>query len=288
MSRKPIPSLPNGAVTPVPDLDARILREEDGVIVVNKPPDLPSTGRSLDDSDCLQFWLMQRERRMVWAVHQLDADTSGVNVFVRRKPLVPEWQQRMRFPNGQKTYLAIVHGAPEWDRRRAAGPIGFVRRGDWNGNAIVPDGKKAATRFTTLARSADGQFALLSATLETGRTHQIRVHLQGEGLSLVGEEWYRDTPSTAHPRQALHAAKIWFRDGTAPPMMAPLSPDLMALATRLGLVDAVRAWYDPAANAGADTAANAGADAAANAGATPLPDRAKTGPPLLTEPTDEQ
>ena len=90
------------------DLEARILHEADGVIVVNKPVGWPSTGRDLDDPKCVQHLLMARARRMVWAVHQLDADTSGVNVFVRRKSLVEPWAQKLR--KGRKEYCSFCKG----------------------------------------------------------------------------------------------------------------------------------------------------------------------------------
>ena len=182
--------------SPIADLDRRILLERDGLIVVDKPPHLPTSGRTLEDADCVQFWLMRRARRMVWAVHQLDADTSGLNIFVSRKSLVPAWQRRTRFPNARKSYLAIAHGAPDWDQRRLSAPIGFVETPARRSWAVVDSGKHAATRFEVLSRSADGKTCALRATLETGRTHQIRVHLQHLGLSLIGEEWYRDEPCT--------------------------------------------------------------------------------------------
>lgn len=167
---------------------------------------------------------------MVWAVHQLDADTSGVNVFVWRKPLVPEWQKRLRWPNARKTYLAIVEGEPDWDTHREAGAIGFVEKSGWRGYAVTADGKTAATRFRVLARAPG--VAALGCTLESGRTHQIRVHLQHLGHPLLGEEWYRDSPCLRHPRQALHAAEIRLDDER---FVAPVPSDLHALASSLGL-----------------------------------------------------
>jgi len=65
-----------------------VLHEDAAVIVVDKPAGIPSTGLTLDDPRCVQYWLMRRFDEMVWAVHQLDSDTSGVNIFVREKPLV--------------------------------------------------------------------------------------------------------------------------------------------------------------------------------------------------------
>ena len=67
-------------------LEERILLEQDGVLALDKPPGIPTSGLSLDDPDCLQHALMERHGGMVWAVHQIDADTSGVNLFVKEKP----------------------------------------------------------------------------------------------------------------------------------------------------------------------------------------------------------
>lgn len=60
----------------VPDLEARIIYQGEGLLVVNKPYDIPTSGRTLEDDDALQYWLMQRQGDKVWAVHQLDADRA--------------------------------------------------------------------------------------------------------------------------------------------------------------------------------------------------------------------
>lgn len=202
--------------------------------MLDKPFGLPTAGRTLDDPDCLQFWLMQRRRGMIWAVHQLDADTTGVNVFVSKKSLVPHFQQRMRYPNAQKSYLAVVHGVPTFDSLRVDEPIGYVKTPTFSGQAVTPDGKPSATQFSVLRRGPS--HALVRATLESGRTHQVRVHLTHLGHPLVGEEWYRQPACLDHPRQALHAERIEFRDEEQPrELVAPLAPDLVALVDRLGL-----------------------------------------------------
>lgn len=214
-----------------PDLAARILVAGDGLLVVDKPPDLPTSGRSLDDPDCLQHQLMQWHGGRVWAVHQLDADTSGVNVFATTKVLVPQLQARMRSPVGQKTYLAIVHGEPDWTARRVSAPIGPV---DARSLGVSPAGKRAESAFAVRSRS--GGHALIEGRLLTGRTHQLRIHLAHLGHPLVGEEWYREPPCTAHPRQALHAWQVVLGPGPEPRrLVAPLAADLVALAASLGL-----------------------------------------------------
>ena len=213
-----------------------VLYEQAGVIVVDKPAGRSTSGRSLDDADCVQADLIARERRMVWAVHQLDRDTSGVNVFVARRSLVPVWQTRLRFPNAHKTYVALVHGAPSFVSSRVDMPIGYIERRGFRGQGVTPSGQPAATRVQLLGASADGRFAAVACTLETGRTHQIRVHLAAIGHPVVGDPWYADPPCALHHRHALHALSIVFADGTMPDRFdAPLPDDLRALAVRLGV-----------------------------------------------------
>lgn len=224
-------------------IEGLIVFEGGGITVINKPPGLASTGRSLEDSNCAQYLLMARARRMVWAVHQIDADTSGLLVFTTKRSLVPVYQQRLLTPNGRKTYLAICHGAPEWDERIVDAPIGDYREHGEHRYGVHPSGKVAKTRFRVRARA--GAYCLMTAELFTGRTHQIRVHLQHEGLSLVGENRYIQQPCTEHPRQALHAWRLRFADGQEPfGFDAPLAPDLVALAARLNLSVTPEDWSD--------------------------------------------
>lgn len=221
-----------------PDLDAelerRILCEREGLLAVDKPWGLPSTGRRLDDPDCLQFALMQRYGEMVWAVHQLDADTSGVNLFVRTKALVPLWQRRMRHPNGEKTYLAIVHGRVGLDEQRIEAPIGVLREKPSRQLGVTDDGQRAVTHLRVLDRTADA--SLLRVRIETGRTHQIRIHLASIGHPLYGEDWYCAAACREHPRQVLHAWRLSFADAGEPRSIeSPWPEDLRALTEHLQL-----------------------------------------------------
>ncbi|MFT4702684.1 MAG: 23S rRNA pseudouridine1911/1915/1917 synthase [Bradymonadia bacterium] len=219
-------------------LDAGALAEltlfdEQGVIVLNKPPGIPTAGRTLHDPRSLQFALMQvNHRKMIWAVHQLDAATSGVNVFLRKKSLVPIWQSRMRYPNAAKSYVAVIEGQLPEPHIRVDQPIGWIGWGDNKRWGIAKKGKQAATQLRELAST--GTHSVIQCTLESGRTHQIRVHLQYLGLSLVGEPFYRDSPCQRHPRQALHAEQMRFADGLMPSeLRAPLPSDLRHLCDEL-------------------------------------------------------
>ncbi len=183
----------------------RIIHEADGLIVIDKPAGLPSTGTTLEDPHCAQYLLMRAYRRKIWAIHQLDADTTGVNIFVRRKALVSVWAERLK-RNARKRYIAVCSGRPNFDARTIAHPLGFVPEHGRRG--IKADGQAALSRVRVLARGPDA--SILSVVIETGRTHQIRIHLAEEGHPLLGETRYVSPACSRHPRQALHALEIRF------------------------------------------------------------------------------
>ncbi len=215
------------------DIAPLILAQHGDLIALNKPYDWPTTGRSLDDDDCVQYHMIQHFGQKVWAVHQLDADTSGVCLFSLNKQLVTKLQAIWGDPGMLKEYLCIAKGEPNWDYIDEHSPIGKV---DERSLGVTPDGKSAHTRFQVLDRNKG--YSLIQAQLFTGRTHQIRIHLSHLGHPLLGEEWYTHPPCKLHPRQALHATRIHFPD-TAPletkEFHAPLAEDLKTLMQKLGL-----------------------------------------------------
>lgn len=204
-----------------------VLHDAEGVVVVNKPAGLETSGRTLDDPRSVQHALGRQLRRHVWAVHQLDRDTSGVLVLVRRRSLVAVWQDELR--RGRKVYLAFCHGRVAWAERRVEAPLRYDEaRRRW---AVGEGGRSACSIVRRLAVSDDA--SLVEVELVTGRTHQARVHLAHLGHPLIGERRYREPPSTLHPRHALHALRIELADGRR--FEAPIPEDLRALAERLGL-----------------------------------------------------
>ncbi|MCA9514003.1 MAG: RNA pseudouridine synthase [Myxococcales bacterium] len=216
-----------------------ILLERDGLVVVDKPAGLRSTGDDLDDPDCAQGQLMVLlRRRRVWAVHQLDSDTSGVNLFVTQKALVDVWSRHLKADEGGKTYVALVHGlvtAPV----RVEVPLGRARRADGREiPAVVRAGAVGAKDAVTLVEpvdhvaTRDGGVSVVLARPLTGRTHQVRLHLAWLGHPLLGERLHRDPPSSALGRHALHA---WRVDAGGASFIAPMPADLRALAAALGL-----------------------------------------------------
>lgn len=217
------------------ELEARVIHEAEGLLVVDKPPGLPTSGRDLEDANCLQWHLMRRLGRMVWAVHQLDADTSGLNVFVTRKSLVAVCAQRLRFPEGRKFYIAICHGEPEFDTLLVQEPIGELgpRR-----LGVTPLGKPCQSVLTSLSRARG--YGLVGVELRTGRTHQARIHLAYLGHPLVGEPFYREPPCELMPRHALHAARLELGGEDSLVLSAELPRDLRIFCEKMGLEPEVR------------------------------------------------
>jgi RluA family pseudouridine synthase len=201
------------------NIEPLIIHEDEHHLVLNKPHGLPTSGKNLDDPDCLQYHLIKRQGTMTWAIHQLDADTTGINLFCKNKKMVHPLKQTLADPKTEKVYLAIVHNQPTWTEHTETSSIGYI---DHRSLGVTPDGKPCHSHFKRLQSSGD--FSLIEVRIFTGRTHQIRIHLAHLGHPLVGEEWYRIPPCTVHPRQALHAHQLNMCNGLN--FRCPLAPDL--------------------------------------------------------------
>lgn len=202
------------------------LDKGEGLVVCDKPAGLASTGRNLEDPNCLQAHVMASKHRIAWAVHQLDRDTSGVNLFVVRRALVDTWANALK--RGTKTYLAVVAG--EWPHGQdvITAPIERV-----DGQPrVVEEGRPTRTTVTPIASTADA--SLLFVQIETGRTHQVRLHLAHRGHPVWGDHRYG---TAADERQLLHAWRVECEGRT---WTAPVPLDLRAF-----LND--RTWSDPEA-----------------------------------------
>jgi len=224
------------------EIAPHILHHWEHLYVINKPWGWPTSGHHLEDDDCVQFHLIEHHGSMVWTVHQLDADTTGVCLFSTHKRKVNAYHKLLTHPDTYKEYIAVVAGEPNWEEIEVKAPIGRVGE---RSLGITPDGKHAHSHFEVLARGNEA--ALIRARIFTGRTHQIRIHLHSLGHPLLGEEWYgyRNEGRPAcdrHIRQALHAYKIRFPQELELPqksllpqqeVTAPLTDDLRELVTRL-------------------------------------------------------
>ena len=173
-------------------------------------------------------------------VHRLDKDTSGLLVVARSERAMAALSEQLADRSMGRCYLALVRGTPPSEGRLEA-PIGRDPRQRIR-MAVVPPprGRSACTDFRTLARGRlDGQsVTLLECRLETGRTHQIRVHLSDAGWPLIGDGLYGGPRLAGFERQALHAWQLALRhpdDGRQMAWASPPPADLSALLAQAGI-----------------------------------------------------
>jgi len=167
-------------------------------------------------------------------VHRLDKDTSGLIVAAKtdrgRTTLVSQWEDR----TVEKTYLALVAGSVADEEATIDAPIGRDPKNRQR-MAVLRSGRPAVTRFHVVERFPDA--TLLELSIETGRTHQIRVHLAFIGHPIIGDQVY-GRPRAMHPqldRQFLHASALAFQlpSGARLRLKAPLPDDLQAVLEQL-------------------------------------------------------
>ncbi|HET7452107.1 MAG TPA: RluA family pseudouridine synthase [Thermoanaerobaculia bacterium] len=197
-----------------------VLHEDPSLVVVEKPAGLLTLATEAHEKDTLlsrvNAYLQHRYRRRpyVGVVHRLDKDTSGAIVFARSRETLRALQELFRRHDIEREYVAIVEGNPPRDD----GTIGLdlVRdAGDRRRGTARPgeEGVRAVTHYRVLRRLPEA--ALVALRLETGRTHQIRVHLAAIGNPVLGDAVYRarhlPPPAVEAPRQMLHARTLGFR-----------------------------------------------------------------------------
>jgi 23S rRNA pseudouridine1911/1915/1917 synthase len=172
-------------------------------------------------------------------VHRLDKDTSGLIVVAKRRSAHDALSRQMAARSMLKEYLAVVSGRPNPPSGVIDAPIARDPR-DRQRMAIVSSGRHARTRYMT-ERELDG-YSLVRATLETGRTHQIRVHMASIGHPVLGDPVYgkrtlKDAATLGLHRQFLHAHKLGFTlpsTGQWREFTSPLPDDLQHALDMIG------------------------------------------------------
>ena len=173
-----------------------VVFEDEQLIAINKPAGVAVHGGSGVSSGVIeQLRQSRREARFLELVHRLDKDTSGLLLIAKKRSALTRLQEQLRGREMGKTYAALVAGA--WPERRKVIDVALHKYLDAAGERrvrSVADDDAAGRRSITLVRVARAYaaFSLLDVTLKTGRTHQIRVHLQGEGHPIVGDTKYGD------------------------------------------------------------------------------------------------
>ncbi|CAN5724490.1 RluA family pseudouridine synthase [soil metagenome] len=222
-----------------------IVFEDAHLLVVNKPAGLVVHPAPGNWSGTLLNGLLARDplaanMPRAGIVHRLDKDTSGLMVVARTRGAMDALVRMIAAREVSRQYLALAHGLWEGSRsRQVDAAIGRDPRNRLR-MAVVDlarqSGKTAGTRFDLIENAAAGSW--LRCTLQTGRTHQIRVHLASIGHPLVADEVYGGAPAAGLKRQALHAEKLAFEHpvtGEALAFKAPLPQDMTQALADWGL-----------------------------------------------------
>jgi 23S rRNA pseudouridine1911/1915/1917 synthase len=141
-------------------------------------------------------------------VHRLDRDTSGLLLVARDEETLRRLQAQLRRRRIRRAYTALVRGRPPSRTGRIEAPVGRDRRDPTRQSLDTDHPREAVTRFELL--EALPERSLLGVALDTGRTHQIRVHLAAIGHPVVGDPVYGHGPELGLERQFLHAAELAF------------------------------------------------------------------------------
>lgn len=197
------------------EMDLDIYYEDEDVLVVNKPKGMvvhPAPGHT---SGTLVNGLMAHCKDLSGIngvmrpgiVHRIDKDTSGLLMVAKNDMAHESLVDQLVEKSVTRKYTAIVHGVIQHSHGTIDAPIGRDKK-DRQSQAVTPDGKNAVTHFEVLERFND--FTLVECQLETGRTHQIRVHMKYIGYPLAGDPKYGPKKTLDIGGQALHAGVLGF------------------------------------------------------------------------------
>ncbi|WP_433752191.1 RluA family pseudouridine synthase [Paenibacillus amylolyticus] len=232
-----------------------VLYEDEHLLIVNKDAGIivhPTHGHYTGTlaNGVVHYWKSMGERFRFRPIHRLDQETSGVLAIAKNPYVHQHVSEQMIAGTVDKKYIALVHGSPVPEQGSVDGPIDRDPE-EPHRRIVTPDGYAARTLYTTLTRWSGGSASAISLKLESGRTHQIRVHMTSIGCPLIGDRMYKTLPvheideqtmavrekrDSWIERQALHACELTFEHPILQKRMtfqAPFPADMAALEQRL-------------------------------------------------------
>ncbi|MDQ0188537.1 RluA family pseudouridine synthase [Alicyclobacillus cycloheptanicus] len=234
------------------DLDIRY--EDDEIVVVNKPAGLlthPTARERIGSIQSGLYAYLSPQGQVPHCVHRLDRDTSGLVLFAKHAHVHHLFDEALRKGQVHRVYAAIVHVAENVPGTPADDDTPGLTTGAWHTidmpialhpdkpsrRIIAPEGQRAVTHYRFAAVHPPA--ALVQLVLETGRTHQIRLHMAAAGMPLVGDRDYGNPalPAMGLRRQALHAVQLGWRHpvtGVTRTVSAAPPADLRAAWRRAG------------------------------------------------------
>jgi len=236
-------------------MNIEVIYEDNDVAVINKPAGLVVHADGKREQNTVRDWFVENypgsigvgeepittregvEIHRDGIVHRLDKDTSGAMILCKTQEAYNHMKLQFQERTVQKTYTAIVYGSPSFDTKIVSQPIGRSKTfAKWSAipKAVRGTLRDAITHVRVVERGEN--FSLVEAKPKTGRTHQIRVHLQYLNYPIVADFLYAgkrfhpedEATTLGMKRQALHAAKISFLlvSGEESTVEAPLSEDI--------------------------------------------------------------
>ncbi len=214
-------------------IQAAILHEDRDFLVIDKPAGIASHGGSGVSFGAIELLRAARPRDTLELAHRLDRDTSGVLVLTRRRSALLALQAAIRDGRVDKRYLALIAGALPHSPLDVDAPLRkSILQGGERMVQVDADGKPSRSRFVQLQRH--GEASLVEVALDTGRTHQIRVHARHIGHPLAGDDKYGEREFNKRMREHglrrlfLHAARFAFELGDRSHVFsAPLAAELV-------------------------------------------------------------
>jgi 23S rRNA pseudouridine1911/1915/1917 synthase len=224
---------PSGGLEPEP-VNVRVAYEDDQLLVVDKPAGMTvhagaGTGGGTLAAQLLGLGATGGDPDRPGIVHRLDRDTSGLLVVARSEEAFTALQEVIRRREVERRYLALVRGRPQSRSGRIEAALGRDRRDPTRRSLDTDEPRDAVTWFEVSELMAE--HALLDVRLETGRTHQIRVHLAAIDLPVAGDATYGVKGDLGLERQFLHAYRLRLAHpltGADLDLVSPLPQDLAA------------------------------------------------------------
>jgi 23S rRNA pseudouridine955/2504/2580 synthase len=227
-------------------MEAAIVFEDARLLAINKPSGVASHGGSGISFGAIETMRALRPRDGLELVHRLDRDTSGLLVFAKKRSALTELQRLLREDHGsgiEKRYLALLLGRMPDGTMSVDAPLHVgLRQGGERHVQVNAIGKPSISHFRALERRGGQSYCEIR--IETGRTHQIRVHAQHIGHPVAGDDKYGFDAANRRLREQvglkrlfLHASTLEFAlDGGKAPyyLNAPLVPELVEVLDRLG------------------------------------------------------
>ena len=223
----------SSAKIPPIDLPLHILYEDEDILVLNKPADMP-IHPSLNNyentlANAVAYYYDQKNIPFVFrCINRLDRDTTGVTMLAKNPFSAGILSEMVRNREIHREYLAIAHGIFDEKEGTIDAPIGRKDGSTIEREINFETGEKAITHYTVLKENTDFNCSQIKLWLETGRTHQIRVHMKHLGHPLLGDFLY-NPDMTYIKRQALHSYSLSFNHPiTKKPMhfTAPVPSDM--------------------------------------------------------------